>query len=69
MVKTVQISRPITFEPTVAMAQLLKSPVCVWGVVGSIPGRVISKSLKILLAALSFALSIGKAELFGPVSI
>ena len=69
MVKTVQNSRPITFEPTGAVAQLLERPVCVREVVGSIPGRVIPKTLKIILAALSFALSIEKAELVGPVSV
>ena len=68
MVKPVQISRPITFEPTGAVAQLLKRPVCVREVVGSIPGQVIPKTLKTVLAALSFALSIEKAELVGPVS-
>ena len=29
MVKNVQIRRPITFEPTDAVAQLLERPVCV----------------------------------------
>ena len=69
MVKTVQISRSITFEPTGAVAQLLESPGCVWEVVDSIPARVIPKTLKMVLAALSFALSIEKAELVGPVSV
>ena len=69
MVKTVQISRPITFEPTGAVAQLLESPACVREVVGSIPGRVIPKTLKMVSAALSFALGIEKAELVGPVSV
>ena len=67
--KIVQISRPITFEPTGAVVQLLERPVCVREVVGSIPGRVIPKTLKMVLAALSFALSIEKAELVGPVSV
>ena len=71
MVKTVQISRPITFEPSGAVANgfyhtrtvctILKRPVCVREVVGSITGRVIPKTFKMLLAALSFALSIEKA--------
>ena len=62
MVKTVQISRPITFEPgSVTRAS--------GGVVGSIPCRVIPKTLRMVLAALSFALSIEKAELVGPVSV
>ena len=60
MVKTVQISRPITFEPSGAVAQLLERPVC---------GRVIPKTLKMVLAALSFALSIEKAGLVGPMSV
>ena len=40
-------------------------------VVGSIPGRVIPTTLKMVrvLAALSFALSIEKAELVGPLSV
>ena len=69
MVKTIQISRPITFEPTGTVAKLLERPVCIWEVVGSIPGRVISKAFKIVLAALSFELSTEKAELVGPVSV
>ena len=68
MVKNVQISRPITLEPTLAIAQLLGRPVCVREVMGSIPGRVIPTTLK-MVAALSFALSIEKAELVGPVSV
>ena len=58
MVKTVQISRSNIFEPTGAVAQLLERPVC-----------VIPNILKMVLAALSFALSIEKAELVGPVSV
>ena len=58
MVKTVHISRPNIFEPTGAVAQLLEHLVCIREVVGSIPGRVIPKTLKMVLAALSFALSI-----------
>ena len=69
MVKTAQISRPITFEPTSTVAQLLERPICVRQVVGSIPGRVIPKTLKMVLAAFSFALSIEKAELVSPVSV
>ena len=69
MVKTVQISRPITFKPTGAVAQLLERPACVREVVGAIPGRVIPKTLKMVLTALSFVLSIEKAELVGPVSV
>ena len=68
MVKTVLISRPITFKPTGTVAQLQERPACVREVVGSIPGRVIPKTFKIVLAALSFALGIEKAELVGPVS-
>ena len=69
MEKTVQISRPITFEPTGAVAQLLERPVCVREVVCSIPGQIIPKTFKMVLAALSFALSIEKAELVGRVSV
>ena len=69
MVKTVQISRLNIFEPTGALAQLLERPVCVREVVGSIPGRVIPKTFKMVLAALSFAISIEKVELVGPVSV
>ena len=69
MVKTVQISRPITFEPIGAVAQFLERPVCVREVVDSSPGRVIPRSLKMVLAALSFALSIEKVELVSPVSV
>ena len=58
MVKTVQISRPITIEPTGAVAQLLECPACIREVVGSIPGRVLPKTFKMVLAALSFALNI-----------
>ena len=51
MVKTVQISRPNVFEPTRAVAQLLeRTVVCVRDVVGSVPGRVIPKTLKMVLA-------------------
>ena len=60
---------PNIFEPTGAVAQLLERPVCVREVVGSIPGRVIPKPLEMVLAALSFALNIEKAELVGPVSV
>ena len=69
MLKIVQISRPITFEPTGAVAKLLERPVCVREVVGSIPSRVIPKTFKMVLTALSFALSIEKSELVGPVSV
>ena len=67
MVKAVQISRPNIFRPTDAVAQLLERPVSVRDVVGSIPDRVIPKTLKI--TALSFALSTEKAEQVGPVSV
>ena len=69
MLKTVQIIRSNIFEPTGAVAQLLERPVCVQEVVGSISGRVRPKTLKMILAALSFALSIEKAELVGWVSV
>ena len=69
MVETVQISTPYIFEPTSAVAQSLERPVYVREVVGSIPGRVIPTPLNMILAALSFALSIEKAELVGPVSV
>ena len=52
VVKTVQISRPITLEPTGAVAQLLERPVWVREVVGSIPSQVIPKTLKIVIGAL-----------------
>ena len=58
MVKTVEISMPITFKPTGAVAQLLERPLCFREVVDSISGRVIPKTLKMVLVALSFALSI-----------
>ena len=54
--------------PSNLLAQWL-SYQSVRGVVGSIPGRVIPKTFKMVLAALSFALGIEKAELVGPVSI
>ena len=69
MVKTVQISRPITVKLIGAVVQLLERSVCVREVIGSITGRVIPKTLKMVLAALLFALSIEKAELVGPVSV
>ena len=69
MVKSVQISRSINFEPTGAVAKLLERPVCVREVVDSIPGRVISKTLRMVLTALSFALSIETAEMVGPVTL
>ena len=69
MVKTVQISRPNIFEPTGTVAKLLERPACVREVVGSVPGRVMPKTFKMVLAALSFALSIEKVELVGPVSV
>ena len=69
MVKTLQISRLNIFEPTGAVALLLKCPVCVREVVSSIPGRVIPKTFKMALAALSFGLSIEKAELVCPMSV
>ena len=65
---TVQISRPNIFETTGAVAQLLERPVCVREVVGSIPAEI-RNTLKMVLAALSFALSIEKAEQVGPVSV
>ena len=64
-----KISRPITFEPPGAVAKLLERPVCVREVVGSMPSQVIPKTFKMVLAVLSFALSIEKAELVGPVSV
>ena len=67
--KNVQISRPIIFEPTGAVAKILERLVCVRHIVGSIPGRVMPKTFKMVLAALSFMLSIEKAELVGPVSV
>ena len=51
------------------MAQLLELPACVREVVGSTPGRIITKTLKMVLVALSFALGIEKAELVGPVLV
>ena len=45
MVKNIHISRLKIFESTDAVTQLLERPVCVREVVGSIPGRVISKTL------------------------
>ena len=54
--------------PSTLLAQWL-SYKSVREVVGSIPGRVIPKTSKIVLAALSFALVIEKAELVGPVSV
>ena len=65
MVKTVQISRPITFEPTGAVAQLLERS----GDCGFDPRPSHTIDCKMVLAALSFALSIEKAELVGPVSV
>ena len=34
------------------MAELVERPLCDWEVAGSIPGRVLPKSLKLVLAAL-----------------
>ena len=58
--------QPITFEPTGAVAKLLEHPVSVREVVGSILCRVIPKAFKMVLATLSFALSIEKVELVCP---
>ena len=61
---------PNILEPTGrVVAQLLEHLACVREVVGSIPSRVIPETFKMVLAALSFALSIEKAELVGPVSV
>ena len=59
-------NRPITVEPTGAVAKLQERPACVQKVVGSIPGQVIPKTFKMVLAALSIALRIETAELVGP---
>ena len=48
-----------------AVAKLLERPLCVREVMGSNPGRVIPKILKVVLAAFSLALSIEKTELVG----
>ena len=69
MVKTFQITRSIIFESTGAVARLLERPACVREVVGSISGRVIPKTFKMVLAALSFALGTEKTELVGPVLV
>ena len=44
------------------VTQLLQRPACVWEVVGSIPDQVIAHAFKMVLATLSFALSIEKAK-------
>ena len=66
--KTSEISRSITFEPTGTVAQLLERMFC-WEVVGSFPGRIKPNTLQMVVAALSLALSIEKAEMGGPVSV
>ena len=55
--------------PSNLLAQLLGRPVCVHEVVGSIPIQVIPKTLKTVLAALLFLLSIEGAELVGLASV
>ena len=41
------------FGSTAKVAQLVERPLCDWEVAGSIPGRVLSKTLKMALAALT----------------
>ena len=48
---------------TTTVAQLVEHPLCDWEVMGSIPGRVIPKTLKMVVAALLLALSSKKVEL------
>ena len=38
------------------MAQLIERPLCDWEVAGSIPSRVIPKTLKMVIAALSLGI-------------
>ena len=66
--KPSKISRPITFEPIVAMAQSLAGPLCVRKFVGSFALRVIPKTLK-WFQLLFRLLSIKIAELVGPMSV
>ena len=47
---------------TATVAQLVEHPLCDWEVMGSIPGRVILKTLKMVLAALLLVLSSKKVE-------
>ena len=49
MVKPSEISRPITYESTGAVAKLLERPPCVWEVVCSIRCQAISKNLNMIL--------------------
>ena len=48
-VKPSEISRPITYESTGAVAKLLDCPPCVRKVVCSIPGQPIPKNLNMIL--------------------
>ena len=69
MVKPSEISRPITYEFTGAVAKLLERPPCVPEVVCSIRCQAISKNLNMILLQLLFrlAISIEKTELVGLV--
>ena len=69
MVKRSEISRPITYEFTGAVAKVLERPPCVPEVVCSIPCQVIPKNLNMILLQLLFRLviSIQQTEMVGLV--
>ena len=69
MVKPSEISRPITYEFTRAVAKLLECPPCVPEVVCSIRCQVIPKNLNMILLQLLFrlAISIEQTEMVGLV--
>ena len=69
MVKPSEISRPITYEFTGAVAKLLERPPCVREVVCSIRCQVIPKNLNKILLQLLFrlAISIEQTEMVGLV--
>ena len=69
MVKSSEISRPITYKFTGAVVKLLERPLCVPEVVCSIRCQVIPKSLNMILLQLLFrwAISIEQTEMVGLV--
>ena len=69
MVKPSEISRPITYEFTSAVAKLLEHPPCVLEVMCSICCQVIPKNLNMILLQLliCLAISIEQTEMVGLV--
>ena len=62
MVKTSEISRPITYEFTGAVAKLLERSPCIPEVVCSIRCQVIPKNLNMILLQLLFSLAISTEQ-------